>query len=233
MPIIVVVNRKGGCGKSTLVTNLAGWLASRGIPVTLGNMDRQQSVREWIQRRDQQAVPIPYWAVDTARLLSAPIGMSDVMVDTQSALYDYPLCKLLGWAEIIIVPVGPSLFDHDAALSFLQEVKSHPRFVSGRSKLAVVGMRWSQKKVREWRTSEQRSGIAYTATIPEHDLYCDCLESGTSIFERDDAHAQAEQVHWQPLLDWLNASRNNIRSPPSEFTKQQRDSPPARPQAQM
>jgi chromosome partitioning protein len=232
MPIIAVVNRKGGCGKSTLATNLAGWLVSRGIPVTLGDMDRQRSVRGWIQRRDPQAGPIPYWAVDTSRLLTAPNGISDVIVDTQSALYDYPLCKLIGWAEVIVVPVGPSLFDHDAALSFLQEVESHPRYVSGRCKLAVVGMRWSQEKVREWRTSGQRSGIAYTAAIPEHALYCDCLESGTSIFERDDANAQSEQVHWQPLLGWLNASRNGIRSPISGFTKQQSNPLPAQPQPQ-
>jgi chromosome partitioning protein len=204
MPIIAVLNRKGGSGKSTLATNLAGWFAARGQPVMLGDMDRQQSVRGWVQRRDPQAGLVSHWRVDTGGLLRTPIGVSGVIVDTPGALYGYPLSKLLAWVDAVVVPVGPSVFDHDAGLSFLQELESHPRLASGRCKLAVVGMRWPQEKVNAWHASGRQWDVSSIAAIPEHALYGDCLETGTSVFERADSQAKAQQAQWQPLIDWLD-----------------------------
>lgn len=205
MPIIAVLNRKGGSGKSTLAANLAGWFAARARPVMLGDMDRQHCVRGWVQRRDPKVGLISYWSVDTGRLLSIPVGISDVIVDTPGALYDHQLFKLLVWADAVVIPVGPSVFDQDAALSFLQDLGSHPRVSSGRCKLAVVGMRWPLDKVHAWHTSGGQWDVASIAAIPEHALYRDCLETGTSVFERDDAQALEQHAHWQPLIDWLNA----------------------------
>ena len=64
MPVIAVVNHKGGSGKSTLATHLAAWLARQGLPVMLGDMDRQQSVRTWLKQRDPSLPTILPWTAD-------------------------------------------------------------------------------------------------------------------------------------------------------------------------
>jgi chromosome partitioning protein len=64
MPVIAVVNPKGGVGKTTLATNIAGWLASRGKAVMLGDVDRQASARAWLSLRPAAVPPIRHWDID-------------------------------------------------------------------------------------------------------------------------------------------------------------------------
>ena len=52
MPVVAVVNRKGGSGKSTFAAHVAAWCARQGHAVMLGDVDRQQSSRGWLRRRD-------------------------------------------------------------------------------------------------------------------------------------------------------------------------------------
>jgi chromosome partitioning protein len=68
MPVVAVVNRKGGSGKSTLATHLAAYCANNGMPVMLGDVDRQHSTQVWLRLRDVQELPrrapIVGWRVD-------------------------------------------------------------------------------------------------------------------------------------------------------------------------
>ena len=132
MTVVALLGRKGGSGKSTLSTNIAAWCAHSGWQVMLGDIDRQQSVKSWLQRRPVAAPPITTWAVDNGRVFRAPRGTTHVVLDTPGALYDFEQSKLLVWLDGIVVPIGPSLFDREASLTFLTELQHHPRVRLGR-----------------------------------------------------------------------------------------------------
>ena len=87
MPVIVVANPKGGVGKSTLSTNLAGHLARHGHAVMLGDVDRQQSARTWLGLRPREAPLSVGWEVTIDRLVKPPKGTTHVVLDTPAGLH--------------------------------------------------------------------------------------------------------------------------------------------------
>ena len=89
MPIVVVANPKGGVGKSTLASNVAGWFASRGNKVMLGDADRQQSSRLWLGLRPAAARPIASWEMGSERIVRPPRGTTHVVLDTPASLHGW------------------------------------------------------------------------------------------------------------------------------------------------
>ena len=81
MPVIAVVNPKGGVGKTTLATNIAGYYAAGRTPVMLGDIDRQASARAWLDLRPEAAAPIRTWDV-RGSLARPPQGVTHVVLDT-------------------------------------------------------------------------------------------------------------------------------------------------------
>lgn len=204
MPVIAIVNRKGGSGKSTLSTNIAGWCAGNGWRVMLGDVDRQQSIRSWLSRRSQSAAPITTWALDNGKVFRAPPGTTHVVLDTPGALYDHELAKLIVWVDAVIVPIGPSVFDQDASAAFLAEVQRLPKVRSGRCKVAAIGMRWPRERMEEWSQGISHQDIPLLTVIPDAPEYRHLLETGSSLFDDLDATRSADHVHWLPLIQWLD-----------------------------
>src|SRR3954468_22444580 len=86
MPVVVVANPKGGVGKSTVATNIAGYYASRGHQVMLGDADRQQSSRLWLRLRPPEARAIASWDVSDDHVARPPKGTTHVVLDTPAGL---------------------------------------------------------------------------------------------------------------------------------------------------
>ena len=84
MPVIVIANPKGGAGKSTLSTNVAGFFASQGHAVMLGDADVQQSSRLWLSLRPDNVTRITTWELQADLVLTAkpPKGTTHVVIDT-------------------------------------------------------------------------------------------------------------------------------------------------------
>jgi chromosome partitioning protein len=204
MTVVALLGRKGGSGKSTLSTNIAAWCARNGHQVMLGDVDRQQSVRSWLQRRSPQAAKVNTWAVDNGKVFRAPPGTTHVVLDTPGGLYDHELAKLVVWIDAIVLPIGPSVFDRDASLDFLKELHKLPKVASGRCKIAVVGMRWPVERVQQWHAQGKQWDTPLLAVIPDSPHYRSCLENGGSLFDMPAAIRQSDMPHWQPLLDWLD-----------------------------
>jgi chromosome partitioning protein len=204
MTVVALLGRKGGSGKSTLSTNMAAWCARNGHQVMLGDVDRQQSVRSWLQRRSPQAAKVNTWAVDNGKVFRAPPGTTHVILDTPGGLYDHELAKLVVWVDAVVVPIGPSVFDRDASLDFLKELHKLPKVASGRCKVAVVGMRWPLERVQQWHAQGKQWDTPLLTVIPDMAHYRSCLENGGSLFDMPDAIRQSDMPHWQPLLDWLD-----------------------------
>ena len=138
MPVIVVANPKGGVGKSTVATNLAGAFARAGHAVMLGDVDRQQSARQWLALRPSSLPPIQSWEVARDDIVRPPKGTTHVVLDTPAGLHDKKLDRVLAVADRVLLPLQPSLFDIQATPCLRAE-----RCVStsAKMKIAVVGNR--------------------------------------------------------------------------------------------
>ena len=205
MPVIAVVNRKGGSGKSTLAAHIAAWCALQGSSVMLGDVDRQQSARTWLKRRDAALPAIAPWAVDQKNMLRVPTGITHVVLDTPGGMHGFELARVVMFADAIIMPVCNSMFDRESAAACHAELMSLPRVASGRCKLVTIGMRIDARTnaaqtLRDW---SERLGVPYLGALRETQLYVRSLERGMTIFDLS-AHAAATDLQqWEPILDWL------------------------------
>ena len=205
MPVIAVVNRKGGSGKSTFAAHVAAWCAHQGHSVMLGDVDRQQSSRSWLKRRDPSLPHIAPWAMDQKNMLRVPTGLSHVVLDTPGGVQGFELARIVMFADAIVMPVCSSVFDRESAAACHAELQALPRIASERCRLAVVGMRI------DGRTSAARTlsdwsatlGIPFLGALREAQLYVRSLERGLTIFDLPAHQATADLAQWAPIVDWL------------------------------
>lgn len=208
MPVIAVVNRKGGSGKTTLATHLAGCLANRGLRVMLGDADRQQSAAAWLRRRATQVptcAPVVGRTVDPKSLLRAPAGISHIVIDTPGGLQGFDLARTLMSADVVLLPLCNSAFDRESAAACLADIRRHPRVASGRCKVAAIGMRIDsrtsgQQRLRDW---AQEQGLTFIGVLRETQTYVRCVERGLTIFDLSAARVQTDLEQWLPILQWL------------------------------
>ena len=205
MPVIAVINRKGGSGKSTMSTHLAAWLARQGAAVMLGDIDRQQSTRSWLRRRNPALPAIAPWTIDQKNVLKVPVGMTHVVLDTPGGLHGFELAKVVMAAHAILIPVCNSVFDRESAAACIAELMALPRLASGRCKLGVVGMRidartHAAQNLREW---AENLDVPFLGVLRETQIYVRSLESGQTIFDMRSAALQPDLDQWEPILRWL------------------------------
>ena len=141
MPVVVIANPKGGVGKSTLATNVAGYFASQGHAVMLGDADRQQSSRLWLGLRPPAARSIATWDVSADLIVKPPKGTSHVVLDTPAGLHGWRFNDILKLADKIIVPLQPSVFDIFATRAFLDELAGHRH--AGKVEVALSACGWT------------------------------------------------------------------------------------------
>jgi chromosome partitioning protein len=206
MPVIAVINRKGGSGKSTLATHLAAYCANSGIPVMLGDVDRQQSTQTWLKlRAARKRPPILGWALDPKNVLRSPPGITHVILDTPGGLRGLDLARVVMSADAILMPVCNSVFDRASAAECYAELLTLPRVSSGRCTVAAVGMRLDSRTkggevLKEWATAMK---LPFIGVLRETQAYVKCVEQGLTLFDMPAAQAQADVEQWQPILQWL------------------------------
>ena len=203
MPVIVVANPKGGVGKSTLATNMAGCLAVAGHTVMLGDVDRQQSSAQWLQLRPAGAAAISGWSVAADHLVRPPKGTTHVVLDTPAGLHGKRLDAVMKIADRMLIPLQPSLFDIQATHSFVQALRQHPR--GAQVKLALVGMR-----VREnTRANEQLQSYLATLPVPvvawlrDTQNYVQLAARGLTLWDVAPSRVERDLEQWAPLSAWV------------------------------
>lgn len=206
MPVIAVINRKGGSGKSTMATHIAAWLAHQGSSVMLGDVDKQQSARTWLKRRPASLPHIVSWAVDQRNVLKVPAGVTHAVLDTPGGMHGLDLARIVMSADVIVMPVCNSLFDRESAASCYAELMTLPRVTSGRCRIGVVGMRLdtstphSENSLRAW---AKDLGVPFLGGLRQNDLYIKNLDLGQTLFDLSgDAH-RFDLAQWESILDWL------------------------------
>lgn len=204
MGVIVVANAKGGVGKSTVASNLAGYLARQGHRVMLGDVDVQQSARHWLTLRPEGLPTIESWAVEGDRLRT-PAGVGWVVLDTPAGLQGRLLEQAVSLAQHIVVPLQPSLFDAQATLPFVRTVEK----LAGRRKapprLGLVAVR--QKDGTQSSLQLQQflagAGMAPVAALRDTQNYIQLAARGLTLWDVGASRVERDLEQWQPLLRWL------------------------------
>ena len=203
MPVIVVANPKGGVGKSTLATNIAGCLANAGHAVMLGDVDRQQSARQWLALRAPQLPTIRSWEAARDDIVRPPKGTTHVVLDTPAGLHGKRLEALMRIADRILIPLQPSLFDIQATHGFVLALREHRR--AGEVELGLVGMR-----VREHtRANEQLHHYLSTLPVPvigwlrDTQNYVQLAARGLTLWDVAPSRVERDLEQWAPLVAWI------------------------------
>jgi chromosome partitioning protein len=207
MKAFLVANPKGGSGKSTLATNLAGYFASKRHDVMLGDIDRQQSSREWLAIRPFELPSIDTWDIGHDNIARPPKGTSHVVLDTPAGLHGKMLEKVLKLSTRVIVPVQPSMFDMLATRHFLTELLSEKAVRKGKADVAVIGMRVDARTraAGELEKFFATFDLPVLAYLRDTQTYVQATAAGMTIFDLPPSRAERDLEQWRAIIDWVEA----------------------------
>jgi chromosome partitioning protein len=204
MPVVLVVNPKGGVGKSTVATNLAGWFASRGHATMLGDLDKQQSALGWLARRPATVPPITSWDLDAERIARPPRGVTHVVLDSPAGIHGHLLKDALKAADRVVVPLQASLFDIYATQAFLAKLQEKTDLKAS-GQVGVVGMRIDART----RSAEQLQRFVEGLELPvlgflrDTQNYVQLAAHGLTLWDVAPSRVDKDVAQWQPLLGWV------------------------------
>lgn len=204
MRSVLVVNPKGGSGKTTLATNLAGGLANRNEHVFLWDLDRQQSSLTWLGMRPSHAARVE--RLDHREGADHSIGKGQwLVIDSPAAFHGKALSQSLKLADKVLVPVQPSVFDMAATASFLQALREEKAIRRHKTFVGIVGMR-VDPRTRAAATLESFLGqfdLPVLAYLRDTQVYPNAAFNGLSIFDLPSYQTERDIEQWTPVLDWL------------------------------
>ncbi len=205
MPVVVVANPKGGVGKSTLSTNVAGYLASLGHRVMLGDADRQQSSALWLRLRPDMARPIQTWSVSQDLIARPPRDATHVVLDTPAGLHGSRFKQVLKLADKVLVPLQPSIFDIYATRAFLDEL-AESRHVD-RLQVGIVGMRVDARTIAADKLHEFVDGLGLPVLgyLRDTQNYIHLAARGLTLFDVAPSRVEKDLQQWQGICEWLRS----------------------------
>lgn len=205
MTVIVVANPKGGVGKSTLSTNLAGAFAANGEWVALADLDRQQSSHGWLALRPEGLPPIETWSVDPDAPAKPPKGLERAVIDTPAGLHGVRLAAALELADKVVVPLQPSMFDILATQHFLERLAKEKAVRKGTIEVGVVGMRVDART----RSAEQLHRFVESLELPvlgflrDTQNYVQLAAHGLTLWDVPQSRVEKDLEQWEPITAWV------------------------------
>ena len=219
--VILVANSKGGCGKTTIATNLVSYYEALGRPVTLLDLDPQQSATQWLKLRKSAHIHGLSWPVSEPLSLGRLQQKLDqagelVVIDSPAGLDPHELDHLLRLSQIVLVPVLPSPIDIRATTRFLQTVMLTPTYRRRPRRLAVVANRARTRTkmyaaLRQFLTSLK---IPYLVTLRDTPLYVQALSPGEGVMDAAVSRNLDDRQHWRLIGEWLEVQRHLIQAMP-------------------
>lgn len=205
MPVFMVANPKGGVGKSTIATNLAGLLARQGHAVMLGDIDRQQSSRTWLGLRPAGLPAIQSWDVTADHIAKPPKGTTHVVLDTPAGLHGKKLDDAMKIADHVLVPLQPSIFDIFATRAFLDELIQSKH--ATKTQIALVGMRVDARTIAADHLHEfvEKVGAPVMGYLRDTQNYIHLAARGLTLFDVAPGRVAKDLEQWQQLCHWLDS----------------------------
>ena len=204
MPVVVIANPKGGVGKSTLSTNVAGYFAAKGHAVMLGDADRQQSSKLWLGLRPAAARPVTSWDIGPDLIAKPPKGTSHVVLDTPAGLHGWRFKDVMKMADKIVVPLQPSVFDIFATRAFLDELAGNQHAM--KAQIGIVGMRVDARTIAadNLQAFVDSLGLPVLGYLRDTQNYVHLAARGLTVFDVARSRVERDLAQWQPICDWLD-----------------------------
>lgn len=198
---VLVTNIKGGCGKTTIATNLAAAFAKGGFATGLAEVDRQKSSLTWLRLRDghAQAIQPLDWRKGVG---DAPEGMQRLIIDAPANLRMKHVDELIGSADLVVVPVLASVFDEGSTERFLAKLDELKPIRKGRKSVALVAnrLRPRSKAAQRLEAFLDRLGQPIAARLSDRAVYGELAVQGLSVFDVDGHLVRPVRDEWRPLL---------------------------------
>jgi len=218
MQRILVINPKGGSGKTTVAINLASHYAMRGERPVLMDYDRQGSAGHWIKKRTDSQAHIGLISayennmrMTRAFQLRVPANTGRVIIDTPAAICAQDMPELTRTADKILVPVLPSDIDIHACSRCVQNLLLVAKVQREDNRLAIIANRVRRNTVIYQSLARFLGtlGIPIVATLRDSQNYVRGAEHGLGLEEMKAHKVEDDLPQWQPLLDWLDQPSHN------------------------
>ncbi len=208
MRAILVANPKGGCGKTTLATNLAGYLASQNHRVVMWDLDQQKSSLNWLALRSSELPTITRLGLERGEASQSIMEKNDWLVlDSPAGIHGKNLSHALKLAHKILVPIQPSVFDMVTTRDFIDRLMEEKTIQRHKAFIGIVGMR-VDPRTRAASTLEQflsQYNLPILAYLRDTMVYVNSAFNGKSIYDLPFHQAERDLMQWQPLTKWLKA----------------------------
>jgi chromosome partitioning protein len=202
---ILIANPKGGSGKTTLATNIAGWLAGKRQRVALVDTDPQRSASDWLARRPALFPPIGGFSGEVRKKELKDVGPQWLVVDSPAGLHGEALRDAIRRADVLLVPLVPSMFDMAATRRFLDQIAEYKAVKEGELEVGIVGMRVDARTRSAAELDEFLEGFDFPVVTHLRDtqVYVYCARDGYSVFDLPRSRGEQDWEQWKPLTRWL------------------------------
>lgn len=208
----LVINSKGGAGKTTVATNLASYFAANHIPAAIMDFDAQGSSLNWLRLRAAHAGKIhganaaPQKSGLRSIGMHVPANVRQLIVDAPAGASGLLLQELLSRAHCILVPVQPSSIDIHATANFVRDLLLGGRLRARNIRLGVVAnrVRRSSPVYQPLERFLGSLGLPFLARLSDSEVYIEAAESGAGIFEMDANASAAEREQFMPIVEWVD-----------------------------
>ncbi|MEN8167015.1 MAG: ParA family protein [Pseudomonadota bacterium] len=217
MKQLLIINNKGGCGKTTIATNLAGFYAASGTPTALLDYDPQGSSNRWLELRPDSVASIhgvfagkPVQGGMTRTFAQrVPAETKRVILDTPASMKRLEMMTILRKASAVVVPVLPSAIDQHVTLDFLDELMTLCRQSAFNIPIGIAANRVRSNTRAYRQLIENLKGIAIplVASFRDSQNYVRASEEGCSIAELNTRSITADRQQWWSLINWLETGQ--------------------------
>ena len=211
MKSILIINPKGGSGKSTIATNLSAWLALQGKNVALADMDPQGSSNDWLAIRSDDRAKIVRGTEAAGNNVRVDKTTDILIIDSPAGLQGNKLATFMRNADAAIIPLTPSPIDIRAAEHFFEDLVAQKKSINKKIKIASIANRVREDTLAAAKLDLYLDGLKlpggkllpYLSMLRMSQNYINAAEQGLSIFELAPSKTYYDLEQWQPILNWV------------------------------
>jgi len=207
---VMVMNSKGGCGKSTIATNVAVWFARQGYKTAIADYDPQRTSLDWLAMRPDDLPRIAGVPAYDEGLRPTPRDTEVLVIDAPARTHGAEMKELVRRAETILAPVLPSPIDMRACEHFMKELLALGKVQRQQARLAVIANRVRENTLVYEELDKYLGGleVTYLASLRQSTNYLRAFQRGMGLFELPEYLAWPDWEQWTPIGKWLGGKRS-------------------------